>query len=502
MNQLDDTDDSGNELNGINKSTTTDSSYWHVVYKNRRQAFSTLGGFLLIIISGMHIGWGIWRLIFNEPWMTALPRPLFIFAKMSWYVTAVVGGFVGSGLVIALRKNIIYFICAATLAISSLIFIIWYDEHIAIIVGRCIAGFGHGIVYLTTVIHVSENAAKEVRGMVVSLINVTIFLGIATSATILVTVSYEPGDQFNSDRIIGIIGLILSALSVVCTIFMDIESVAYLLVRNKDDEALECMKDLRCETNETWRLTDDIQELHSMVQEDESHGRNIFTEGNSKPLALMIVLFFVGMLTNNYLVNIILFNFLALALDWPNFLYSPLILASVRAATSLIMIFFSDVIGRKIHLTVTGVTLFITIVIAIVVFFTAPDLWVVGAFAILFQVFVAIGIDPIQHIYLSEAFATSKKPVSIACVMAVENALQILFIGMYFIRAISSADTYILVASCIFLICVMIILLLLVLPETKGSSLKEARDEFRDEDYKKHLFSGYDRFNCGCVHSR
>lgn len=99
--------------------------------------------------------------------MDLLPRPLFIFAKMSWYATAVCGGFVGSGLVIVLRKNIIYvrellrfdisldshnitndslmtfqFICAATLAISSLIFIIWYDEYIAIIVGRCVAGFG------------------------------------------------------------------------------------------------------------------------------------------------------------------------------------------------------------------------------------------------------------------------------------------------------------------------------------------------------------------------
>lgn len=361
---------------------------------------------------------------------------------------------------------------------------------------------GHGIVYLTTLIHVSENAAKEVRGMVVSIINVMIFLGIATSATILVIVSYEPGDHFNSDRIIGIIGLILSVLSVVCTIFLNRESVAYLLVRNKDDEALDCMKDLRCETSETWRLDDDIQELHAMVLEDERHGRNIFTEGNSKPLALMIVLFFLGMLTNNYLLNIILFNFLGLAIGWPNFLYAPLILASARTITSIFMIFFSDVIGRKIHLTITGVTLFIIVFVAIIVFFTSPHIWIFGAFAILYQVLVAIGVDPIQHIYLSEAFATAKKPISIACVMAVENALQIFFIGMYFIRAISSADTYMLVASCIFLVCVMTVMLLLVLPETKGSSLKEARDEFRDEDYKKHLFSGYDRFSCRCTHSR
>lgn len=44
-----------------------------------------------MFISGLHIGWGIWRLFFNEPWMATQPRPLFIFTKMSWYVTAILG---------------------------------------------------------------------------------------------------------------------------------------------------------------------------------------------------------------------------------------------------------------------------------------------------------------------------------------------------------------------------------------------------------------------------
>ncbi len=164
--------------------------------------------------------------------------------------------------------------------------------------------------------------------------------------------------------------------------------------------------------------------------------------------------------------------------------------------------FFCDIIGRKIHLTITAVTVFVVILFVIIAFFISPHIWLFGSFAIVFQIFVAIGVDPVQHIYMSEAFATSKKPFSIAFVMAVENSLQILFIGMYFINAITSSNIYVLVAFCIFLICVVIVILLLLLPETKGTSLKEARDEFRDEDYKKHLFSGYDNFTCGCRHLR
>lgn len=44
-----------------------------------------------MLISGLHIGWGIWRLFFEEPWMPEQSRPLFILTKMSWYVTAIIG---------------------------------------------------------------------------------------------------------------------------------------------------------------------------------------------------------------------------------------------------------------------------------------------------------------------------------------------------------------------------------------------------------------------------
>lgn len=340
--------------------------------------------------------------------------------------------------------------------------------------------------------------------MCVSLINVMIFVSVTISTTILHTVLYSHGDilNMNSDRIIGIIGLIFAASSIMCTIFFYKESVQYFLVRNKDDEALDCMKDLRSETNKTWRISDDIQELHTMIQEDRNDSKNVFTNRNAKPLIILVVMFLIGVLTNNYLVNIILFNFLGIALGWSRYMLSPIILASVRGGMSIISIFFADIVGRKIHITITGIALFVTMFISAIIFFTSPHVWLVGSFAIIFQVLAAIGVDPIQHILLSEAFATSKKPFSISFVTAVENLFQILFIGMYFIDAISSADIYILVACCIFSISVLVITLLLLLPETKGLSLKEARDEFRDDGYGKHFFSGYNNYNCMCKHSR
>lgn len=368
--------------------------------------------------------------------------------------------------------------------------------------GRCLAGLAHGAVYVTTLIHASENSAKEVRGMVLAIINVMIFASITISATIIVTVTYDHGDNVNSDRVIGIIGLLISVVSFFCTFFLTTESAPYLLVRNKDDEAVDSMIELRAEISETWRITNDIEELKTMILEDQNDGRNIFTEGNAKPLALMLILNVLSVLTNNYLLNIILFNFLALSIGWPNFMLAPVILAAVRAGVSIISVFVADILGRKMHITMTGITLLIAIIIVIIVFFTSPHIWLLGSFTIAFQIFVAIGVDPVQHVLLSEAFSTSKKPLSIAFVTAFENLLQILFIGMYFMNAISSSDTYILVGCCIVFMLVLVSILQLLLPETRGMSLKEARDEFRDDEYRKHLCSGYENLNCACKHSR
>lgn len=46
MNQSDETDESGNEYLGENKSNHNNMSYWGVLYKNRRQTTSVIGGML------------------------------------------------------------------------------------------------------------------------------------------------------------------------------------------------------------------------------------------------------------------------------------------------------------------------------------------------------------------------------------------------------------------------------------------------------------------------
>lgn len=58
-----------------------------------------------MLVSGLHIGWGIWRVGW---WPIRTNMSLRIFAIMVWPLGAICGGFIGSALVPILRKNIIY----------------------------------------------------------------------------------------------------------------------------------------------------------------------------------------------------------------------------------------------------------------------------------------------------------------------------------------------------------------------------------------------------------
>lgn len=68
--------------------------------------FSSFEGLLLMLVSGLHIGWGIWR---TGEWpIQATNTSLFHFTIMAWPFGAIFGSFIGSALVTVLRKSIIY----------------------------------------------------------------------------------------------------------------------------------------------------------------------------------------------------------------------------------------------------------------------------------------------------------------------------------------------------------------------------------------------------------
>lgn len=108
-------------------SYTIERSYCEVVQKNKPACNSVIGGemvscdwsnliflffqftgIFLLMVGGLHAGWGVWRIEVREPWLSFTNLNMIIFIMMSWYMFAVIGGLMGAVLVTKLRKKVIY----------------------------------------------------------------------------------------------------------------------------------------------------------------------------------------------------------------------------------------------------------------------------------------------------------------------------------------------------------------------------------------------------------
>lgn len=374
------------------------------------------------------------------------------------------------------------------MVVSSLIMIIWSSEEIGILFGRIIAGFGHGLVYNVIVIHAGENATKNLRGIITSTINLFLWSSIFIGSLLIASVQMWSFTAMSSDRMIGIFGLGFSIVALLYTMFGTEESVVYLLNRGKLGQALELLSKLRNEPETSSEIGDDFEEMRLMVNCDKLENQNIFKNNNEKSLVLLVALKYLYVLTNNFIVNWIFMSITVRILPQGKRRLSPVILTAARFAGAILQIFVSDSFGRKTFLNVScglsGITLLILEIMSIIVNErTIATRWVLATFSILFQLFVAIGVDPMHNVVLSEAFATSKKGWSVVFVTTCENAVHMFLIGVSFVdgrNIVTSITFHLVLFISVSGILTLVIILVFHLPETKGLSLSQTRDVFRN----------------------
>lgn len=359
-------------------------------------------------------------------------------------------------------------------------------EYTAIIAARCLAGLAHGIIYNATITHATENVVKEMRGMLLSSINCVIFSGVFLSSILVAYAANEYGEDEDITGVFGIIGLVITILSVACTIFLAYETLPFLLRRDNESAAIINLLKLRNESVMTPKLSHDLDEIKLMVGQDVRENRNVLTDGNASAMGKMIMLRVLAVMTNNFMINVTLVSMTALLFNWNNIEMAPTVLSGARFIGSLVPVFSTDFFRRKSHLAVSTVTsglllLILAIIFTTVAFNSTFPYWIFGALGIAFQLFVSVGIDPMQHLLLSEAFATSKKAWSIALVTSADYCLQILFVGVFFLAGIiglrMNVTTILFTTAGVML--TLALFLQLALPETFKKSIKETRDLFR-----------------------
>lgn len=271
---------------------------------------TSVGLILLCALGNLHVSWTIWKLYMYFYDYQQLETEILLV----WYIGAAAGGLFGTILNSSCSKILIYVRMIVIIISSRYIFsqhftlfyvIFQYSIAVALIpvsvcfvlnqtfsynlllIGRGTAGVLYGVTLVTLILHIADNSSQFMRRH---------FMWTITAINLLPSVLLA---ETISTDVNASIGVIMFALAIFTLIFMPCtyESIVFLLKNGTDLRALEIMLKLRNESRHYIRR--DFNEFKMMLVEDYSDGGNIFSNGNIRPLFLVLLLRLLNVLLTN-----------------------------------------------------------------------------------------------------------------------------------------------------------------------------------------------------------
>lgn len=349
------------------------------------------------------------------------------------------------------------------------------DNAAVLIIARTLAGIAHGLSYVTGICHASENTVKEYRGTLLSCFHFMVLMSVFTVAA-LIPLEIEPSvDMANFNMLIGGLCLLYAVLGLACIPCMTFESVVYLIQRQQYREAINNMMRLRQESQETWEIKNDFDEMKLMVAEDLRTKRSILKDGNTRPFILILLTKFVLALGFNYALNMIRVDAIV---PVTTEMWSGVTLYGVRATFLTVCIFLVDIYGRRKLFAVSTLGSGVALVLYGILYLTVDHQIVQSLPIFLFEVFASFGMLHIPDVMMAEAFPITKKILSMTIATVMEHTLQILIIAVTYQMSVASYLVPVVFTFGV-LLAVLAVFLYLNLPETRVMSLRQARSEFR-----------------------
>lgn len=381
-------------------------------------------------------------------------------------------------------------------------FIIWHDTFPALLAGRVLAGICGGVVFLTLLIHAAENAVKELRGFIICSIGLLRAISTFLASLLFIIPYYNPRPitdpnnateiihvTFDVDLLLGIVTFVYAIIALLMIPYLTYESVPFLIQQGRERKALENLIKLRRETTDTWPIRNDFDELRLMVVEDyrtPGISRNILSNGNWRVLITIFAIRLLILLASNLTFQLIATIFVKIVLkSYDHGLqYAMMILLGTRVGFGIFPMFLCDRLGRKYFLFVSGILCgSFLIVLAILLYIDDYEIielisWIPAMLFLCMYVFASAGIDVIGNVYTAEAFPLAKKAWSIGFLLVLEHILQCVFLVWIIMVEFNYECMMAFILFSGIGILLISIWLQYALPETRGMSLRQCRDEF------------------------
>lgn len=334
--------------------------------------------------------------------------------------------------------------------------------------------------YIVLMTHLADNVAKLCRGFIATDFSIWSTVGI------LLAIGFNTKSMTFMRWIFNTILLIIPIVSMVGTGFFTYEPVTRLLQMDLEIEARTVLDESRNGLFDATIIQHEIDERKFMLLEDyddksqRSGFHRLFNDRNAKMIVLIFSLRLIHVLTAN--LYIYMLSATSMHFDMPMLML--MLIMAVRIIVLFIPKYSIDKLGRKCFLLISGVGsgIFMIPFAAHQMEYISMRDDLIGIVTFSIHIFSAIGIDPIQHIYASEAFSLSKRNASLAIVTCTEYFLHAIITILMLLEQKFPLDILLLLSP--FAVLFITIILFITLPETKSLALRHCRDQFNKNKLK------------------
>lgn len=294
---------------------------------------------------------------------------------------------------------------------------IWDDVWSLIGIARFIAGICFGFAHITTIIQISDNIWKDIRGyMSTTLAIIPFFAHLITLIKPDIDTDDARGDgTIQHNAMPNILMMTLIILTIFNTFKPTFEPIVFFLKSANIHEARNTLIELWKNLIDPKIIDDEINDKIQMISEDSkeiSCFSEMFENGNWKSIRSMVLLKLLTVYTS----NLFLFRLSIVSSDVFKKTAIILFIIFMRFVAILPARYGLDKLGRKRFLLFSGIStgcmsFFITFALFNNKNYSNNLIFITF---VLMHMFGACGIEPVTHTYTTEAFPLSKRNASIA----------------------------------------------------------------------------------------
>ncbi|XP_033212869.1 facilitated trehalose transporter Tret1-like [Belonocnema kinseyi] len=448
------------------------------VVRSRNQYFvqfmSIISGYVLAINVGAHLAWTSPAL----PYLTSESTKFYLTNNQgAWIasinsVSSIFGSVTNSLLVNRIGHRFTILIFSASDLISWIL-INFADNYSFLLIARIVAGFSMGGSFAFLPIYIGEVTGKKIRGRFLAVDRICINLGVFFITSLGAFFSYETMN----------LAMIFVAFLAICTFPLTSETPYYYLMKGREEEAIKTLMKLSRVTRSEIIMADIERMKKAMERQDPKNSsiQELFKDrGSRKALIIMLLTYFVyafsGALSiQAYAQGLFKQSDSSLAPE-----YSAMILTGVQIFSGLPSTQLIDYWGRRPVYVFSGIASAIGLGTVALYFFLKEFLetnvssvsWLPLFGLVLYQFMCNFGILTIPTVLVGEIFSVKVKRTAVM-IGAVFLAI-FLFTSKIMTPLLNDAlgiYTTLWIFSSVCLLGPLVIVY--IIPETKGSNLEE-----------------------------